>query len=120
MPICPITGLQFEHHELERKHYERFGMPVPDIHPLARGIQKMAHSNSWGLYWTVDARTGKKIMSCYDPAEHPVIYDRTYWMSDEFDAREYGRDFDFSRPFFDQYFLMVATIPKPNLTVLDS
>lgn len=118
MPICPITGLSFEHHELERRHYERFGLPVPDIHPIARRIQKLAHANAWDLYWTTDTRTGKKILSCYDPAEHPIIYDRSYWMSDDFDAKQYGQAFDFSRSFFDQYFEMVSSIPKSNLVVL--
>ncbi|MBI4600127.1 hypothetical protein HY732_04395 [Candidatus Uhrbacteria bacterium] len=120
MPICPITGLSFEHHELEKRHYERFGLPVPNIHPIARRIQKLAFVNAWDLYWATDARTGKKILSWYDPAEHPVIYDRTYWMSNDFDARDCGRSFDFSRSFFDQYFEMVATIPKPNLVSVAS
>jgi len=120
MPICPLTGLPFEHHELERRHYERFGFPVPEIHPIARRIQKQAYANAWDLYWTTDARTGKKILSCYDPIEHPIVYDHTYWMSTDFDARDYGRQFDFSRSFFEQYVEMVAEIPKPNLVILSS
>ncbi|MDP2630810.1 MAG: hypothetical protein Q8P56_05395 [Candidatus Uhrbacteria bacterium] len=119
MPICPITGLSFEHHELERRHYERFGFPVPDIHPIARFVSRLCHGNNWSLYWTVDARTGKKLLSCHDPKDGEQIVDHHYWMSDEFDAREYGREFDFSRGFFEQYFEMVRSIPKPNVTIVN-
>ncbi len=120
MPICPLTGLPFEHHELEKRHYERFGFPIPDIHPIARFIVKVAHVNTWSLYWTKDPRTSKDILSCYDPAEGHTVYDHSYWWSDEFDPLVYGRDVDFSRPFFEQYFEMVQEIPKSNLTILKS
>ncbi|MDP2630812.1 MAG: hypothetical protein Q8P56_05405 [Candidatus Uhrbacteria bacterium] len=95
MPICPITGLSFEHHELEKRHYERFGFPVPDIHPIARFLVKCAHINTWSLYWTKDYRTGKDILSCYDPAEGHTVYDHSYWWSDEFEPKVYGQDVDF-------------------------
>lgn len=120
MPICPITGLSFEHHELEKRHYERFGFPVPDIHPITRFLVKLAFVNTWSLNWTKDARTQKDILSCYNPADGHIVYDHTYWWSDEFDAKAYGREFDFSRPFFEQYFEMVQKIPKLNLTLLKS
>ncbi len=119
MPICSITGLSFEHHELEKRHYERFGFPVPDIHPIARFALRLCHGNNWSLYWTSDARTGKKLLSCHDPKDGEQIVDHHYWMSDEFDAKEYGREFDFSRGFFEQYFEMVRSIPKPNVTIVN-
>ncbi len=119
MPICPLTGLQFEHHELERRHYERFGFPLPDIHPIARLALRVAHGNNWSLYWTSDVRTGKKLLSCFDPKEGLSIVDHHYWTSDEFDAKVYGREFDFSRGFFEQYFEMAQSTPRPNVQIVN-
>lgn len=119
MPICPITGLSFETSEQERKLYALFDLPVSDMHPFLRFVMRFAHGNNWSLYWTTDMRSGKKILSCYDPKEFPKIVEHAYWMSNEFDAREYGRDIDFSRPFFEQYFEMVREVPRPNVTILN-
>ncbi|MBI4253295.1 hypothetical protein HY623_03935 [Candidatus Uhrbacteria bacterium] len=117
--ICPISGLPFEITDTERELYGRFDLPVSDMHPILRFVMRFAHGNNWSLYWTEDCRTGKKILSCYDPKEFPKIVEHGYWMSNEFDAREYGRAFDFSRPFFEQYFEMVAEVPRPNVTILN-
>ncbi len=119
MPLCPLTGLHFQHHELEKRHYERFGFPVPNTHPIARFVMRLAHGNSWSLYWTSDARTGKKLLSGYNPKEGLQIVDHHYWTSDEFDAKEYGREFDFSRGFFEQYFEMINNIPHPNVEIVN-
>lgn len=119
MPICPLTGLAFEHHELEKKQYERFGFPLPNIHPIARLAFRVSHGNNWSLYWTQDTRTGQKLLSCFDPKEGLSIVDHHYWTSDEFDTKEYGRAFDFSRGFFEQYFEMARGIPRANVTIVN-
>jgi hypothetical protein len=116
---CPISGLPFESTEQERALYETFDLPVSDMHPILRFVTRFAHGNNWSLYWAVDARTGKKLLSCYDPKEFPKIVDHAYWMSADFDTRDYGRPFDFSRGFFEQYFEMVREVPRPNVTILN-
>jgi hypothetical protein len=40
------------------------------------------------------------------------VYEREYWNSDAWDALEYGRPFDFSRPFFDQYRELQLQVPR--------
>lgn len=44
------------------------------------------------------------------------VYDQAYWWSDAWDFRDYGQEFDFSRPFFDQFKELLAIVPQPNLT----
>jgi len=117
--ICPITGLPFAVTDQEQQLYAQFDFPVPEIHPILRFIARFVHGNNWSLYWTTEMRTGKKILSCYDPKEFPKIVEHSYWMSNDFDARDYGRQFDFSRGFFEQYFEMVREIPRPNVTILN-
>ncbi|HPU95172.1 MAG TPA: hypothetical protein PK398_03290, partial [Candidatus Gracilibacteria bacterium] len=38
-------------------------------------------------------------------------------MSDQFDPYEYGRDFDFTRPFFEQLFELSKDVPLPHMNV---
>ena len=44
------------------------------------------------------------------------VYDQAYRWSDAWDFRDYGRDFDFSRPFFEQFAELLEVVPQPNLT----
>ena len=42
------------------------------------------------------------------------VYNITDWLGDEWDPKDYGRDFDFSRPFFEQFKEMCDEIPHFN------
>ena len=44
-----------------------------------------------------------------------TVYDRDYWWSDKWDQLASGRDYDFSRPFFEQYAELLHQAPLPNL-----
>lgn len=44
-----------------------------------------------------------------------TIYDRDYWWSDKWDQLQTGRDYDFSRPFFEQFRDLLQQAPLPNL-----
>jgi hypothetical protein len=46
--------------------------------------------------------TGDMMVSIYAPDIPYKIYDQEEWWSKKWDARDYGREFDFTRPFFDQ------------------
>ena len=58
------------------------------------------------------------MLTNFDPQHFPIIYDGSYWMSADFDPREYGRDIDFNRPFFEQWHELFSAVPKPNLNLI--
>src|SRR3989344_7192439 len=83
--------------------YERMQVPPPTWCPECRFQRRMSWRNGWHLFKKKEARTGEEIFSFF-PEESPIkIYDRDYWFSDAWDPLEYGRDYDFSRPFFEQF-----------------
>jgi hypothetical protein len=59
---------------------------------------------------TCDA-TGKPIVSIYRPEAPFPVYNQEYWKSDAWDPTSYGRDFDFSKPFFEQYEALRKSVP---------
>ena len=59
--------------------------------------------------------TGKSIISIYPPDSEYKVYDQHEWHSDKWDAFEYGRDFDFNRPFFEQFDELMKDVPKISL-----
>ncbi len=56
--------------------------------------------------------TGESIISIYAPESPSIVYSQDAWWSDRWDAVEYGRDFDFNRPFFDQFRELQLAVPR--------
>jgi hypothetical protein len=93
--------------------YEKIKVPPPTFCPSCRFQRRMAWRNDWHLFKKKDALTGKEIFS-FLPEESPVkIYDRDYWISDAWDPMEYGQDYDFKRPFFEQFKDLLYRVPLP-------
>src|SRR3989338_5656305 len=67
------------------------------------------------LYKRKCSATGDEIISFYHPSEPYQVVRQDYWWSDKWDPKSYGRDYDFSRPFFTQWAELLRTIPLPAL-----
>ena len=53
----------------------------------------------------------RKIISLYSPDNKQVIYCNKCWWSDEWDPKAYARDFDFTKPFFEQFVELRQEVP---------
>src|SRR3989344_194805 len=94
--------------------YEKIKVPPPTFCPECRLQRRMAWRNEWHMFRKKDARTGEEIFSLF-PEESPYkVYDRDFWWRDGWDPREYGRDFDFSKPFFEQFKELLYEVPIPS------
>ncbi len=104
--------------------YEKIKVPPPTFCPECRLKRRTSWRNDWHIFQKKDLLTGKFILSLF-PEESPVrIYDRDYWISDAWDPISYGKDYDFSRPFFEQLKELMHKVPFPahsmNSTVVNS
>jgi hypothetical protein len=52
----------------------------------------------------------------YSPDKSYKVYEQSYWWSDKWDAMDYGRDFDFSKSFFEQFEELYKNVPRVCLT----
>ncbi|MCX6722305.1 MAG: hypothetical protein NTY04_03925, partial [Candidatus Staskawiczbacteria bacterium] len=59
--------------------------------------------------------TGKDIITMFAPEQSLVVYERDYWWSDKWDQNATGKDYDFSKPFFEQFKELFQKAPLPNL-----
>ena len=62
----------------------------------------MAFRNMRHLYARICDATGAKIFTLMPPDNPMPVYDNRYWNSDNWNPLDYGKDYDFTRPFFDQ------------------
>lgn len=61
-------------------------------------------------------KTGKEIVSIYSPDKSDYkIFAVDEWWKDDWDAIDYGRDFDFTRPFFEQFDEFMHIVPRHAL-----
>jgi hypothetical protein len=69
------------------------------------------------LYFRKCDLTGKDIMSIIAPGSVHKAYHPEAWYSDKWNAQDYGRPFDLSRPFFDQFRELLDNVPLLALNV---
>jgi hypothetical protein len=99
--------------------YEKMKVPAPTWCPKCRAMRRLNFWNEHNLFRREDTLTGKEIFSTYSRSAPVPVYDRDYWYSDAWDPLEYGRDYDFSKPFFAQLDELRKTVPWPSKSVRD-
>ncbi|MBM3257512.1 MAG: hypothetical protein FJY98_04315 [Candidatus Liptonbacteria bacterium] len=82
--------------------YQKIDVPSPTRCPECRYIRRLLDRNEYNLYKRKCDATGEPIISIYRPDAPFPVFKQDYWKSDAFDALPFGRDFDFSRSFFEQ------------------
>lgn len=94
-------------------------VPPPTWCPECRMIRRSLFRNVKNLFRRKDSLTGKEIFSGIPPEAPVKVYDHDYWWSDLWDPVDYGRDYDFSRSFFEQFRELLYTVPWPSRDVLN-
>ncbi|MDD5469919.1 MAG: hypothetical protein PHO92_03955 [Candidatus Peribacteraceae bacterium] len=87
-------------------------VPPPLLCPSCREIRRYAWRNEWSLHRRACSRTGREMVSMYRPDVPFPVYDNAFWWSDDWDAKEYGVDVDFSRSFLAQFLTLARAVPK--------
>lgn len=113
--ICKNCAEQFNIQAEDQKFYQEMKVPEPTLCPLCRLKRKMIHINQINLFKRTCDATGKSIIANYPPNTPFPVYSQEYWYSDQNDTLKYGRDFDFNRPFFEQFQELANVVPRPPL-----
>jgi hypothetical protein len=110
---CKITGEKFEFTDWELQVLRKFSVdfPAPTLCIEERHRRRLAHRNERKIYKSKCALSGKEILSVYSPDKPYKILAPDVWWSDQWDPKAYGRDFDFSRPFFEQFAELERDVP---------
>lgn len=112
MPKCRQCNAGFEVREADSQFYVKFDFPEPALCPLCRYQRRLAWRNELTLYRRKCDKTGKNTFSIY-PADAPFpVYSPEVWFGDSWDSTDYGQDFDFSHPFFEQFYELQGKVPR--------
>ncbi len=118
--ICKVSGKNFVITDEDQAFYAKMGVPAPTLCPEERMRRRLAHRNERSLYHRKCELSGKSIISNYAPEKPYKIIDQKEWWSDKWDGLSYGRDFDFTRSFFEQFAELQRVVPRMNLMSLNN
>jgi uncharacterized protein YbaR (Trm112 family) len=100
--------------------YEKIGIPAPNKCPDCRQQLRYAFRNERRLYRRNCDLCGKSTVTIYSPDKPFKVYCPPCFWGDGWDAKEYARDFDFSRPFFEQFYDLLLVAPRIALLTKNS
>lgn len=117
--ICTITKQPFTISNREVAFCEENGIPLPTIAPYERLRNMLSFYNSIFLYNSTCDLTKKPMLSIVPPTKETKAYDAAIWMDENaWDPMTFGRDYDFSRPFFEQMRELQLEVPTPSRSVV--
>jgi len=97
--------------------YEKMKVPTPTWCPDCRLQRRMVVRNEHFLYKAQCGRTGKAMFSMYPPSSKINAWEYNEWIKDDWSQDEYGRGYDFSKPFFEQFKELLQTVPVPSKSI---
>lgn len=109
--ICHNCKTEFEITPDDQAFYEKIGVNQPTFCPACRRQRRHTWRNDLTFYNRECDLCHRKIISLYSPDKPLTVYCGKCWWSDKWDPKSYGRDFDFSRPFFEQYRELQDVVP---------
>lgn len=121
---CPHCSSGFEITDADLKFYDDVSpvfagkkelIPPPTLCPSCRMQRRLLFRNDLALYHRKSDLTGKAMISMYAQDKPYKVYDQDEWWSDRWDELSYGRDFDFSRTFTEQFRELNLAVPHQGL-----
>ena len=95
--------------------YEKIKVTPPTWCPECRQLRRYAWRNERILYRRNCDLCGKSTVTIYSQNKPYKVYCNECWWGDDWDFTSYGRDFDFSRPFFEQFAELQHKVPRMAL-----
>lgn len=112
MSTCKNCQQTFEITAEDWAFLNKFEVPAPTFCPDCRNQRRLVFRNDRNFYKRNCDLCKKVIISIVSEDKPLTVYCKDCYLSDRFDPLAYGVDFDFSRPFFEQFAEMRARVPR--------
>ena len=99
---------------------QKFQIPTQTLCPDCRQRRRLSFRNERNLYRRSCDASGKQIISIYSPDKPYKVYDQKIRWSDSRDPMSYGRAFDFSRSFTEQFGELIREVRKVGSSSIGS
>ncbi|MBU0732232.1 zinc-ribbon domain-containing protein [Patescibacteria group bacterium] len=117
---CNHCGVDFIIRAADAAFYDKTNVPDPTHCPECREQRRMTYRNERTLHLRACDCCEKEIISIYHKDCWSPVYCYDCWMSEKWSASDYAQEFDFKKPFFDQFLELRKKVPRLNLFNTDS
>ncbi|MEK7166957.1 MAG: hypothetical protein AAB732_00885, partial [Patescibacteria group bacterium] len=110
--ICQNCQKEFTIEPEDFEFYEKMKVPSPTFCPECRMIRRFVWRNELSLYKRKnDFLKEENIISVISSDKTYKVYDQKYWWSDNWDAMDYGQDYNWNKSFFEQFKELLKDVP---------
>jgi len=95
--------------------YKKFGVCVPKLCPRCRAQRRLSFRNERSFYKRLCDKCKKDVVSMYSPNKPYTVWCHDCWFADDWDPRDFGKNYDSARPFFEQFRELWEKVPKVAL-----
>jgi hypothetical protein len=115
--ICQNCKSSFTIEPDDFSFYEKIQVPAPTWCPECRMVRRLLWRNEYNFYKRPCNAPGhtEEVVSLYSPEAPRQVFDQKFWWSDGWDPIAYSKEYDFSRPFFEQFRELMQRVPVSNL-----
>ncbi|MDR2189930.1 MAG: hypothetical protein LBP53_01780 [Candidatus Peribacteria bacterium] len=121
---CKISGQPFPITQKDLQFYDsvspmfngvKYHIPTPTLCPEERQRRRLAFRQERKLYKRKSDLSGKEMISLYTPNKLYKVYEQTERWSDRRNPLDYGKEYDFSKTFFQQFDELYHQVPLVSL-----
>ena len=112
---CQNCKAQFEITDDDLNFYSKIQVPPPTWCPECRLQRRLIFRNELSLYKRDCASCKKSVISMYRPDSPFTVYCSKCWFSDNWNPLDYGKEYDPSKPFFQQFRELMEKVPLVSL-----
>jgi len=111
--ICQNCKASFQIDASDFAFYEKMKVPPPTFCFQCRIQRRMTWRNERVLFKRKCNAPGhnEEIISVFSPEASVTVFDSKYWWSDAWDPFDYGSEYDFQKPFFEQFKNLIRRVP---------
>jgi hypothetical protein len=112
--VCQNCKQEFTIEPDDFSFYEKMKVPAPTFCPDCRMMRRFVWTSGRILY-RQKFDSGEEGITFYPPGTLHKIYSQEKWWSDEWDPKSFGKEYDFSKSFFEQWINLFRKVPHPTL-----
>ncbi len=110
--ICQNCKTQFTIDSEDFNFYEKIKVPPPTFCPECRLVRRLLMRNERTLYKRKCDLCNEEKILLYSPKSKYKVYCRDCFFSDNWSGETYNKDYDFPKPFFEQYINLYNDVPR--------
>ena len=117
---CQNCNSKFTIEPEDFEFYKKIDVPEPTFCPECRLIRRLIYRNERKLHKRKSNYSGKEMISIYNDKSLFNIYETKIYNSGEWDALDYGMDYNFNKSFFEQFWKLLKKTPSEGLRIANS